>query len=62
MADSLGDCAAASEAYKNLDASSKRSLLQVEELSSKEIPVTLRDIYIWRKGARIFMNIEYLVC
>ena len=62
MAVSLGDCATASEAYKNLDASSKQSLLrQVEDyLSSKEIPVTSRDI--WRKGARIFMNIEYLVC
>ena len=47
MAVSLGEfCTAASEAYKNLDASSKRSLLrQVEDyLSSKEIPVTSRDI------------------
>ena len=44
MAVGLGDCATASEAYKNFDASSKKSLLrQVEELSSKEIPVTSRD-------------------
>ena len=62
MAVGLGEfCAAASEAYKSLDASNKQSLLrQVEELSSKEIPVTSRDI--WRNGARIFMNIGYLVC
>ena len=53
-------CVIASEAYKNLGTSSKQDLLQqVEELSSKEIPVTSRDIR--KNGARIFMKIKYLV-
>ena len=41
-------CVIASEAYKNLGTSSKQDLLQqVEELSSKEILVTWRDIRIF---------------
>ena len=53
-------CVIASEAYKNLGTSSKQDLLQqVEELSSKEIPVTSRDIR--KNGARIVMKIKYLV-
>ena len=53
-------CVITSEAYKNLGTSSKQDLLQqVEELSSKEIPVTSRDIR--KNGARIFMKIKYLV-
>ena len=53
-------CVIASEAYKNLGTSSKQDLLQqVEELSSKEIPVTSRDIR--KNGAIIFMKIKYLV-
>ena len=53
-------CVIASEAYKNLGTSSKQDLLQqVEELSSKEIPVTSRVIR--KNGARIFMKIKYLV-
>ena len=53
-------CVIASEDYKNLGTSSKQDLLQqVEELSSKEIPVTSRDIR--KNGARIFMKIKYLV-
>ena len=53
-------CVIANKAYKNLGTSSKQDLLQqVEELSSKEIPVTLRDIR--KNGARIFMKIKYLV-
>ena len=53
-------CVIASEAYKNLGTSSKQDLLQqMEELSSKEIPVTSRDIR--KNGARIFMKIKYLV-
>ena len=51
----------ACEPYKNLDASSKVTLLRpVEELYFQEIPVTSRDI--WRNGARIFEKIENLVC
>ena len=53
-------CVIASEAYKNLGTSSKQDLLQqVEEVSSKEIQVTSRDIR--KNGARIFMKIKYLV-
>ena len=53
-------CVIAREAYKNLGTSSKQDLLQqVEELSSKEIPVTSRDIR--KNGARIFIKIKYLV-
>ena len=41
-------CVIASEAYKNLGTSSKQDLLQqVEELSSKEIPVTSKDTEEW---------------
>ena len=61
MSASRGEfCVIASEAYKNLGTSSKQDLLQqVEELSSKEISVTSRDIR--KNGARIFMKIKYLV-
>ena len=45
-------CTTASEAYKNWMLLAKWTLLwQVEELFSKEIPVTSRDIR--RNGARI---------